>query len=42
LLVRDLSFVSDADYKRLNDSVVEVKRMLAALVRTVEAERRAG
>jgi four helix bundle protein len=42
LLARDLNLLPDADYKKLHSSVVEVKRMLAALVRKVEQERLAG
>jgi hypothetical protein len=39
LLARDLAFLSEADYQKLNHGVVEVKRMLASLARKVEAER---
>ena len=42
LLARDLAFLSDPDYQNLNDSVIEVKRMLASLARKLEAERLAG
>ena len=42
LLARDLRFLSEAIYERMNALVVEVKRMLSALVRKVEAERLAG
>ena len=42
LLSRDLEFFDESVYKRLNVAVVEVKRMLSALVRKVEAERLAG
>jgi four helix bundle protein len=42
LLARDLAFLNDLDYQKLNHGVVEVKRMLASLARKVEAERRAG
>lgn len=42
LLARDLDFLDEAIYQKLNSSVVEVKRMLASLVRKVEAERLAG
>jgi four helix bundle protein len=38
LLARDLAFLSDVDYQKLNQGVVEVKRMLASLARKVEAE----
>ena len=39
LLARDLSFLSDNDYARLNEGVVEIKRMLGALISKVNAER---
>jgi four helix bundle protein len=39
LLARDLAFLSEADYQKLNHGVVKVKRMLASLARKVEAER---
>ena len=42
LLARDLLFLDEAVYERLNATVVEVKRMLSALARKVEAERLAG
>jgi len=42
LLAHDLGFLSDLDYTQLNLAVVEIKRMLASLVRKVEADRRAG
>ena len=42
LLARDLTFVTDSDYRTLNDGVVEVKRMLASLARKVEVDRLAG
>lgn len=42
LLARDLLFLDEAVYQRLSVSVVEVKRMLSALVRKVEAERLAN
>jgi hypothetical protein len=42
LLARDLTFLRDLDYQKLNHAVVEVKRMLASLARKVEAERRGG
>ncbi len=35
LLAHDLKFVSDDDQKLLNDDVVEIKRMLATLIRTI-------
>jgi four helix bundle protein len=42
LLARDLGLLNDSDYDKLDNAVVEVKRMLASLVRKVEADRRAG
>ena len=42
LLAHDLSLLSQEDYEELNGSVVEIKRMLASLVRKVEQERFAG
>jgi four helix bundle protein len=39
LLVRDLGLLQDLKYKQLGAAVTEVKRMLATLVRKVEAER---
>lgn len=42
LLARDLKFLEQPTYESLNSSVIEVKRMLSALARKVEAERLAG
>ena len=42
LLSHDLRFLPDPDYEHLNAGVVEVKRMLASLVRKVEADRLTG
>ena len=42
LLARDLCRLDHAVYEQLDASVVEVKRMLSALLRKVEAERFAG
>jgi four helix bundle protein len=42
LLARDLKFLAEADYNKLHGEVVDVKRMLAALVRRIEQERLAG
>jgi four helix bundle protein len=39
LLARDLEFLAVEDYCRLKTGVVEVKKMLASLMRKVEAER---
>lgn len=42
LLAHDLSLIADPHYQRLNESVVATKRMLAALLRKVDADRLAG
>jgi four helix bundle protein len=42
LLAYDLHFVDEAAYGRLNAATIEVKRMLSALARKVEAERLAS
>jgi hypothetical protein len=42
LLAHDLSFLDARTYEKLNCATVEVKRMLSALLRKVEAERLAG
>jgi len=39
LLSRDLNFLATAAYDGLQAQVIEVKRMLAALIRRVDAER---
>jgi len=39
LLAHELHFIAELEYKRLSGSVIEVKRMLASLIRKVEAER---
>jgi four helix bundle protein len=41
LLARDLDFLNEENYKDLNHRVVEIKRMLAALVCKVKTDRRA-
>ena len=41
LLAKDLGFLADEEYKKLDQSTVEVKRMLAGLIKKVEADRRA-
>jgi four helix bundle protein len=38
LLARDLRILEATDYERLSDGIVEVKRMLAALIRTCRAD----
>jgi four helix bundle protein len=42
LLARDLELMTADQYKTLNSSVLEVKRMLATLILKVENERLAG
>jgi four helix bundle protein len=42
LLARDLGFLDVDQYKSLDSSVVEIKRMLASLIIKVESDRRAG
>jgi four helix bundle protein len=42
LLARDLSYVSDDVHASLGDMTVEVKRMLASLLRTVKSRATAG
>ena len=42
LLACDLQLMNEARYKELDDAVTEIKRMLAALIRKVDAERLAG
>jgi four helix bundle protein len=42
LLARDLNLLGDVEYKLMNTAVIEVKRMLASLIRKVETERLAG
>jgi len=39
LLAKDLGFLSDEEYKKLDQSTIEVKRMLAGLIKKVEADR---
>ena len=42
LLAHDLNFIADLEYKELNGGIIEIKRMLASLLRKVETERLAG
>lgn len=42
LLAHDLVFINDVTYENLNHATVEVKRMLSALMRKVEADRLTG
>ena len=39
LLAKDLSFLSVEEYQQLDRSVVEVKKMLAGLIKKIEADR---
>jgi four helix bundle protein len=40
LLSRDLRFIEEKDHGRIQTQVVEVKRMLAGLIRKVDSDRR--
>lgn len=42
LLARDLKLIDHPSYRRADAAVVEVKRMLAALIRKIETERLAS
>jgi four helix bundle protein len=42
LLARDLGYLSEPDYRVLSGGLIEVKRMLASLVRKVAEDRLAG
>ena len=42
LLAHDLGLLGELDYRKLNDGVVEVKRMLASLIGKIEQERLAS
>ena len=42
LLSRDLNLLDQTTYQQLHNGVVEVKRMLASLIRKVETERLAS
>jgi len=39
LLSHDLGFLSDADYRRLSQSLLELRRMLTSLIQKVDSER---
>ena len=39
LLARDLSFLEDADYKRLTRTLLELRKMLTSLLQKVDADR---
>jgi len=39
LLARDLGLLEDSQYQDLNSGVIEIKRMLGALMSKVDAER---
>jgi len=36
LLAHDLNYMDDAEYKTMNESVIEIKRMLTTLIKTVQ------
>ena len=40
LLAKDLSFLSPEEHQKLDQSVVDVKRMLASVIKKVEGDRR--
>ena len=40
LLAHDLGFISDNGYERLKSGVVEIKRMLNSLLRTIQTDAR--
>jgi len=39
LLSHDLGFLSDADYRKLHQSLLELRRMLTSLIQKVDSER---
>jgi four helix bundle protein len=39
LLAHDLRFINDPDYDELQKDVLEVKRMLATLIRKIQSDR---
>ena len=41
LLARDLSFLSEPDFQQLDNEVIELKRMLATLIRKLNADSQA-
>jgi four helix bundle protein len=38
LLARDLRFLEDSDYKKLDQRTIEVKQMLATLIKKLKAD----
>jgi four helix bundle protein len=42
LLARDLKYLSDVDYRRMDQSLAEARRMLTALLRKVSSDRSAA
>jgi four helix bundle protein len=42
LLAYDLRLLNESSYEKLNAGIVEIKRMVASLVRKIEQERLAG
>ena len=39
LLAHDLGFLGDSEYEKLESEIVEVKRMLTGLIKTLKAAR---
>ncbi|HMH00127.1 MAG TPA: four helix bundle protein [Terriglobales bacterium] len=39
LLARDLNFLTDTDYRELNDELSTLRRMLTSLLQKIETER---
>lgn len=42
LLAKDLGFLEEEDYRSLDQKVIEVKKMLAGLIKKIEADRLNG
>jgi four helix bundle protein len=42
LLAKDLCFLPEEQYRQLEQSVIEVKKMLAGLIKRIETHRNAG
>ena len=38
LLARDLQFLSNSDYQKLNKGTIEIKQMLATLIKKLKAD----
>jgi four helix bundle protein len=41
LLAKDLGFLAEEDYRQLEGSIIEVKKMLAGLIKKIESDRNA-